>query len=232
MENVFTAKLGKQTAAKVTGLVIKGWTTTKKDDRVAQVVNGEFVVSQPSSITAYLHISAQTKQANARFEMFSNTGAVARDSATVQIDAGEVVSIALHHRVTSNEKLTIRVLGTDLDLFVASESRVEVTLLRRWHPPELLVSGSPYPWAPGTYHIGQDIEKYHTIQITGQKGFGFITKTISPTGMLRDTAKGTAKTWLFDVESSLSLTFTDDGHKTLKIESEQHYEILSMYGER
>ena len=50
--------------------------------------------------------------------------------------------------------------------------------------------------------------------------------------MLRDTVKGTAKTWMFDVESSLSLTFSGEGHKTLKIESEQGFQILSVYGER
>ena len=98
----------------------------KKDARVAQEVDGEFTVSQPSSATAYLHVTAHTTQANVTFELYSNTGAVARDSATVRIDAGEVRSIALHHRVTSNEKLTIRILGTGLDLSVAPESRVEV----------------------------------------------------------------------------------------------------------
>ena len=196
------------------------------------MVDGAFTIAQPSSVTAYLHISAQTKQSNVRFEIFSNTGAVARDSATVNINAGEVVSIALHHRVTSPEKMTIRIMGTDLALSIASESRVEVTLLRRWEPPELLVSGLSYPWAPGTYHIGQNIEDYQTIQITGQKGFTFITKTISPKGMLRDTIQPTAKIWIFEVETNLSLTFTGEKHKTLKINSEEGFKVLSMYAQR
>ena len=232
MESVFTAKLNKQTAVTGTGRVLKGWKTIKQDDRVAQVVDDEFTISQPSSVTAYLEISVRTKQSNVRFEMFSNTGAVARDSATVSINAGEVMSIALHHRITSNEKLTIRIMGTDLNLSVAPKSRVEVTLLRRWEPSELLVSGKPYPWGPGTYNIGNSIEKYQTIHITGQKGLSVITKTISPVGLLRDTVRGTTKTWMFDVETSLSLTFSGKGHKTLKIESEQHFKIISMYGER
>ena len=155
-----------------------------------------------------------------------------RDSAIVNINAGEVVSIALHYRIMSNEKLTIRIMGTDLDMSVAPESRVEITLLRRWEPSELLVSGKPYPWGPGTYNIGNDIEKYQTIHITGQKSLSVITKTISPVGLLRDTVRGSTKTWLFDVETSLILTFSGKGHKTLQIESEQGFKILSLYGER
>ena len=199
---------------------------------MALEIDGVFVISQPSSITAYLHVSAHSTQSNVRFGLYSNTGAVVRDSATVNIDAGEVVSIALHHRVTSDEKLTIRVMGTNLDLSIEPESRLEITLLRRWQPPELLVSGSPYPWPSGTYHIGQNIEDYQTIQITGQKGFTFITKNISPKGMLRDTIQPTSKVWIFEVETNLSLTFTGEKHKMLKIESEQGFKILSLYGER
>ena len=232
MESVFATKLNKRTAVTGSGLVLKDWKTVKADDRVAQVVDGRYTVSQPSSVTAYLHVNSHISLSNVIFELYSNTRAAAQDVKTVSINAGEAMSIALHHRVTSNETLTIRVMGTDLALSVEPNSFVEITLLRRWEPPELLVSGSSYPWAPGTYHIGQNIEDYHTIQITGQKGYSFISKTISPKGMLRDTVRGTSKVWIFEVETNLSLTFTGEKHKTLKIESDEGFSILSMYGMR
>ena len=128
----------------------------------------------------YLHIQASSKQTNVVFELYSNTGAVARDTVTVDIDAGETISISLHHRISSTEKLVVRIMGTNLEVTIAPESRVEVTLLRRWQPPELVISGSPYTWGSGTYTLSNDVEKYHTMHITGQKGTAFVSKTISP----------------------------------------------------
>ena len=123
-------------------------------------------------------------------------------------------------------------MGTNLDVSVKPESRVEVTLSRRWQPPELIISGSPYPWGSGTYALGNDVEKYHTIHVTGQKGTAFISKTISPLGMMRDTAPGTAKTWAMAVEKSIDLKFTGAGHKTLIVTARDGYALLSIYGER
>ena len=85
---------------------------------------------------------------------------MARDYATVKIDAKDSLSILLHHRVTGVENLTDRILGTNLNLIVKPESRVEVTLLRRWQPPELLVRDQVYPWASQTLHLGNDVEAY------------------------------------------------------------------------
>ena len=192
--------------------------------------NGEFVVSQPSSAAAYLHVQAPTTtQTSVTFELYSNTGAVARDSTVVTINAGETVSVLLHHRISSAENLTVRVLGTSLDLVIRPESRVEITLLRRWQPPELIISGHEYPWSSGTYSLGSDIEDYHTLHITGQNGYKFVSKTISPLGMMRDTVKTTPWSWIINIEKLFELTFTGDCHNPRRLQDLEHLRRAMRY---
>ena len=111
--------------------------------------------------------------------------------------------------------MTARVWGFDLDVIMAANSRVEVTLFRQWHPPELLISNNVYPWGPGTYYIVNAVDDYRLLHITGYKDATFISKTISPLGMKHDTTKD--MTWTVDVEAVLRLQFGGRGHKTLWI---------------
>ena len=231
LESVFIAKLGKKTEITSGGVVLKPWTTTKKDDRVVQTrLNGAFIVSDPARIAVYLHLKATTTQAGVTCELYSATKGIVVDTATVKVIAGEQLSVLLNHRVTKSETLTVRVLGDDLNLTVAANSRVEVTLLRQWYPPELIVSGDAYPWGSGTYKLVNDIEAYRHVHITGQNGDMFIGKSISPLGMRHDSIN---KVWKIDIEDKILLEFKEHGHKTMIVKVIGHgYKILSIYGER
>ena len=116
-----------------------------------------------------------------------------------------------------------------MNLVVEPESRVEVTLLRRWQPPELLFSGKVYPWASGILSIANNVEEYRQLHITGQNGNAFIAKTISPIGMMHDSHN---KTWKMSFEKHINLVFGGEKHKVLKITASDGYKILSIYGER
>ena len=151
LQSTVTAKLEKKIMVTGGGLVLKHWTVTKHDQTVAQVRdNGEFVISQPSSIAAYIHVQAPTLQTSVAFELYSNSRATARDTVIVTLNAGKTISILLHYRILKSENVTVRILGNNLDLIIQPQSRVEITLLRRWHPPELIISGHEYPWPSGT----------------------------------------------------------------------------------
>ena len=142
---------------------------------------------------------------------------------------GESTTILLHHRITKIEKLVVRVMGQDLKLNIEPTSRVEVTLLRRWQPPELLISGKVYPWGSQTLSITNNIEEYRSLHITGQNGSNFIAKTISPLGMMHDKKD---PMWKISVEDHIALIWDGEGHKTLKITANDGYKMLSIYGER
>ena len=101
--------------------------------------------------------------------------------------------------------------------------------MRRWQPPELLVSGKVYPWGSQTLSITNDVEAYRSIHITGQNGNLFISKTISPLGMLHDKQN---ILWDIVVEDMISLLWGGLGQKTLKIKANLGYKVLSIYGER
>ena len=141
----------------------------------------------------------------------------------------ESMTVLLHHRTTKIEKLVVRIMGTGLKLDVQPTSRVEVTLLRRWEPPELLVSGDVYPWKTQTVSIANDVEKYRSITITGQQGETFIFKNISPLGMMHDSQN---TTWYMNVEGNIKLVWGGPGHKTLQITVDDGFQVLSIYGQR
>ena len=243
LDCAFKASLKEDITASGRGLVLTNWIATKVNERVVQTspTDGEFIISQPSYCTAYLHCIAKTKtQEKVRFELYSRTKAIPVDYAEVKLPKGELISIILHHQIQKFEKLTVRILGDNLDLVVhAKGSRVEVTETHRWEAPELIASSSLYPWPLDTevkIADSNDIENYQQLQITGATAHGdkIISKIFSPSAIK---SIGNKSVWKISVEEKLILEFSGKNHHTLKITSlqkqgEEKYKIYSMYGIR
>ena len=86
-----------------------------------------------------------------------------------------------------------------------------------------------YPWPSQTVTIVNNIDEYRSIHITGQLDNVFISKTISPLGMMHDALN---KVWKVSIEGHIDLEFSGVNHRTLKIKAKDGYKILSIYGER
>ena len=226
---VFISSLTKDIAVRDRGIVLTDWQTTKSDNIVVQTGTvGQFIISQPSRCSAYLHCRAPIKtQENVSIELYSRSVGVVVSVKTVTLPKGELVSILLHHGIAKGETLTVRIMGENLDLVVVKGSRVEVTETHRWEAPELLVGNHVYPWTSQTIELSNDIETYHYIHISGRYLNHFLSKTISPVGF-----GSTNPVWSVEVEDKLELTFSGSGHKTLKIKTWNQYSIISMYGVR
>jgi len=231
LDSIFVASLGKQISVTDDGLVLGDWKTTLDDYPVVQTLPvGQFIISIPARLTAYLKVRAPiTTQDKVTFEIYSRTAAAAVSSKTIKMIKGELLSILLHHRLIKRETLTVRIMGTDLNLVVEKGSRVEVSETRQWQPPELIAGNIAYPWAPQTVTLINNVEKYRSLHVTGQLGDTFVAKTISPVGMMHDDLN---KVWKISVEKHINLEFKGLKHKTLTITSEDGYKILSIYGER
>ena len=231
-DSVFISSLANDVSVKDRGLVLDDWKITKADDRVVQTrsAGGEFIISQPSRCTAYLHCRApHVTQENVRFELYSRSVATPVNSQVVTLPKGELISILLNHGIAKRETLTVRIIGINLDLIVTKGSRVEVTETPRWEAPEMIVSNKVYPWTSQTVTIANDIEQYNFLHITAQNGEVFVAKTISPIGMTGDYE---IPVWQISVEDKIQLEFSGVKHKTLKIVANDGYKILSMYGVR
>ena len=243
LDCAFKANLDKDIAVSDKGLVLKNWKAIKVNERVVQTstTNGEFIISQPSSCVAYLHCIAENKtQEKVRFELYSRTRVLVVDHLDLKLPKGELVSVILNHQIEKFEKLTVRIIGEDLDFRVkARGSRFEVTETHRWEAPELIVSTSTYPWPLNTELTladSNDIEDYQQIQITGATPHGdkLISKFFSPSAIK---SIGNKSVWKISVEDKLILEFSGRKHLTLKITSlqkqdEEKYQIYSMYGVR
>ena len=235
LESAFIAKPNKSISIINNGGVLKPWRTVKKDGSIVQTrSNGLFIVSQPSSIATYIHVRSR-QDTQATFELYSNSSAKVVQSSMVNLIKNEQLSVLMQHRIEKYEKLSIRVWGLNLNITIDADSRVEVTLLRLWYPPELVAASSKYPWGPGTLYLANDINGYRQIHITAYKDTTFISKTISPMGMIHDSTID--KTWTVNVENSLKLEFSGRSHDVLHIseiasQNQKGYKILSMYGSR
>ena len=243
LDCAFKASLKEDITASEKGLILKNWKATKVNERVVQTstTNGEFIISQPSSCVAYLHCIAENKtQEKVRFELYSRTRVLVVDHLDLKLPKGELVSVILNHQIEKFEKLTVRIIGEDLDFRVkARGSRFEVTETHRWEAPELIVSTSTYPWPLNTELTladSNDIEDYQQIQITGATPHGdkLISKFFSPSAIK---SIGNKSVWKISVEDKLILEFSGRKHLTLKITSlqkqdEEKYQIYSMYGVR
>ena len=218
LDCAFKASLEKNISVSQTGQVLADWKITKANNKVVQpsIVNGEFIISQPSYCATYLHCIAKNKtQEKVRFELYSRSIARIVDHVEIKLPKGELVSILLNHRIEYFEKISVRVIGKDLDFVVQTKgSRVEVTETNRWEAPELVVSSSNYPWPIDTQlTIANDIEKYQYMHIIGvcQHDDKFISAFFSPISIR------SWSNWVISVEDKLILKFAGDGHKTLKI---------------
>ena len=243
LDCAFKANLDKDIAVSERGLVLKNWKAIKVNERVVQTstTNGEFIISQPSSCVAYLHCIAENKTLEkVRFELYSRTRVKVVDHLDLKLPKGKLVSVILNHQIEKFEKLTVRIIGEDLDFRVkARGSRFEVTETHRWEAPELIVSSSTYPWPLNTELTladSNDIEDYQQIQITGATPHGnkLISKFFSPSAIK---SIGNKSVWKISVEDKLILEFSGTKHLTLKITSlqeqdEEKYQIYSMYGVR
>ena len=120
---------------------------------------GQFIISQPSRCSAYLHcIAPHTTQENVTFELYSRSIGTPVASQVVTLPKGELTSILIHHGIAKKETLTVRIVGSNLDLTVQKGSRVEVTENHRWEAPELIVGNVIYPWTSQTISLANDIE--------------------------------------------------------------------------
>ena len=226
---VFIASLREDVTVTDRGLLLDNWDVTKIDNRVVQVrKNGVFNISQPSRCSVYLHCRAEKRTLeDVTFTIFSNTQGKQVSSEVVRLPKGESISILIHHTVSRSETLTVRIFGVDLDFVVEKLSRVEVTETHRWEAPELVVGNQLYPWKDQTINLANDIEKYQCIYITGMCGNDFLLKTIYPVA-LNAVRRGK---WKVDNDNQMLLSFSGDGHKKLKVESEK-FSVFSLYGVR
>ena len=236
LDCVFISSLKADIAVSDKGLAIVNWETIKSADRVVQTrpLSGEFIISQPSSCATYLHCIAENKtQENVLFELYSRTKAQVVDSATLNLQKGELYSILLHHRVDATESLSVRVFGTDLDFVIRSAgSRFEVTETHRWEAPELIITNHVYPWPLETdVTIANNIEEYQHLHILAKHDDNFIHTVISPVGLMSLGDRGSS-TWKISVEGKLDLEFSGDGHQTLKMSSKEHFRIYYVSGVR
>ena len=230
---MFISSLTKDVAVKDRGIVLDDWKTTKSDDRVVQTRPvGQFIISQTSRCSAYLHCRAPNiTQEKVTIELYSRSIGTPVSVKIVTLPKGELVSVLIHHGIAKRETLTVRIIGENLDLIVEKGSRVEVTETHRWEAPEMIVGSHVYPWSSQTIVLANDIEAYHYIHIEAQNGDVFASKTISPIGM-RGRMGLPNRVWKINVEGKVDLEFSGIGHKTLKISCKDSYQILSMYGVR
>ena len=227
---VFVSSLAKDVHVTLPVHVLDGWQVTKRDDRVVDTqAVGQFIISEPSRCSAYLHCRApRTTQEDVTFELYSRSIGTPVVSKVVTLPKGELISILMHHSIAKRETLTVRIVGTNLDLVVEKGSRVEVTETHRWEAPELIVGNVVYPWTSRTVFLANDIDKYHFLHVTARKGEIFLQKTFSPIGMVAPHYTS----WTISVEGKITLRFTGSTHKQLDITAEKDYEILSIYGVR
>ena len=228
---IFIASLEKDTIIKNHSAQLNNWKTIKSDTDIVQIESGgQFIISQPSRCAAYLHCRApNTTQEKVTFRLYSRMKA-AVDTQIVKLVKGELVSVLLNCGVPrKGDTLTVQIEGDNLDLIVERGSRVEVTETHRWESPQLLTSSVMYPWTSQTITINNDIETYNFIHITGNNGNTFITKTISPIGMY---TKNNISIWKISIANKINLEFSGNKHQTLKVETKEGYQIISMYGVR
>ena len=143
----FIASLKEDVTVTDRGLLLNNWNTTKIDDRVTQVrKNGEFIISQSSRCSVYLHCRAEKRTLEeVTFAIFSNTLGKEVSAEIVRLPKGENISVLIHHTVDKRETLTVRISGTDLEFKVEKSSRVEITETHRWEAPELIAGDRLYP---------------------------------------------------------------------------------------
>ena len=228
---VFVSSLAQDVHVSLPVHVLDGWQITKSDDMVVGTQSvGQFIISQPSRCSAYLHCRApRTTQKDVTFELYSRSIGTPVVSKVVTLPKGELISILMHHSIAKRETLTVRIVGTNLDLVVEEGSRVEVTETHRWEAPEMVVGSAVYPWTSGTIYLANDIERYHFLHLTARNGDVFVEKTFSPIGMR---GPHDINVWKLSVEQKISLEFSGEKHKTLQITADKGYEILSIYGVR
>ena len=215
------------------GGYLTNWKIIKTNDKTVSVRSrsGEFLISQPSRVSFYLHcIAKNTTQENVVFELYSKTYAKVVSSYSVKLSKGELVSVLGNYKVETsgrNENLTIRVLGKDLDLTVKKESRFEVTETHRWEAPERIAANVPYPWTKQhTPRIISNIENYQYIHVTARSNDNFASATISPIEMK------SISTWIVPLNDDLTIKFSGDGHRTINITDKASYQIINMHGVR
>ena len=227
---VFISSTTKDITVRDRGIVLHDWQITKSDDRVVQTISaGQFIISQQSRCSAYLHcIAPRTTQENVTFELYSRSTGTPVSSKVVTLPKGELISILMHHGIAKRETLTVRIVGSDLDLTVQKGSRVEVTETHRWEVPEMIVGNVVYPWTSQTIYLANDIEKYNFLHISARKDDVFIEETISPIGMKAPHYTS----WTISVEGKITLQFSGPTHKTLHITADKDYKIPSIYGVR
>ena len=230
---VFIASLSNDIAIVNTGGYLINWNIIKTNDRTVSIRSqkGQFLISQPSRVSFYLHCRAKnTTQENVVFELYSNTYAKVVSSYNVKLPKGELVSVLGHYKVETsgrNQNLTIRIVGNELDFTVEKGSRFEVTEIHRWEAPELIVADISYPWTiHDTPHLVNNIENYQYIHITARSNEYFATKTISPIEMK------SIPTWVIPLNNDITIKFSDGGHKTIHISGKADHQIINMHGVR
>ena len=102
---VFISSLTKDVVVKNRGIVLDDWKTTKSDDRVVQTRPvGQFIVSQSSRCTAYLHCRApNVTQEKVTIELYSRSIGIPVSAKTVTLPKGELVSILIHHGIAKRD---------------------------------------------------------------------------------------------------------------------------------
>ena len=215
------------------GGYLTDWKIIKTNDKTVSIRSqrGEFLISQPSRVSFYLHCTAKHKtQENVVFELYSNTYAKVVSSYKVDLPKGEVISVLGNYKVETsgrNENLRIRVLGKDLDFTVEKKSRFEVTETHRWEAPERIAANIPYPWSKQhTPRIISNIENYQYIHITARSNYIFATATISPVEMK------SVSTWIVPLNDEIEMKFSGVGHRTINISDKGDYQIINMHGVR
>ena len=206
------------------GGYLVGWKVDKSVGFVCQLVDRKnFILDKRlMSCTGYIYCKSK-KESKVWIVIMNRTRGRVVKRLEVDLPKDELVAVLVDCSLNAVE-LSLRIDGVDLDLVVDSSTRFEVVLAEKWEIPETIDGNKPYPWVDDdVILLDQDVENYRFILITVLKGNSYLSDMISPACML-------TSSWYLDVMGVISLNFTGEGHKTLKITRSQGFSVVNMTG--
>ena len=206
------------------GGYLVGWKVDKSVGFACQLVDRKnFILDKRlMSSTAYIYCKSK-KDSKVWIVLMNRTRGRIVKRVEVDLPKDELVAVLVDCSLNAVE-LSLRIDGEDLDLVVDSSTRFEVVLTESWEVPETIDGNKAYPWVDNdVILLDQDVEKYRFILITVLKGNSYLSDMISPACML-------TPSWYIDVMGLISLNFTGEGHKTLKITRSQGFSVVNMTG--
>ena len=174
------------------------------------------------SSTGYIYCKSK-KESKVWIVIMNRTKGRVEKRLEVDLPKDELIAVLIDCSLNGAE-ISLRVDGQDLDLVIDSSTRFEVVLTEKWEVPETIDGNKIYPWIHNdVILLDQNVEEYRFIHITALFKDSYISYMISPTSMV-------GSIWFLDIYDLITLHFTGEGHKTLKITSTKGFSVVNMSG--